>query len=96
VLLALPCSLDGALVPGPCTFPGWEAEADRVGEIVRSAFPEAGPEGPRAIPWRVLNDAELAGFAALEEMNRLDWGGKALVLTLGFGPGGALVNRASS
>jgi len=100
VVLALPCGLGADLKPGPCTYAGWRDRADLVSRIARTAIREAS-RGRMEIPaasapsigWRVLNDAELAGFAALAEMERLGLEGKALVLTLGFGPGAAIVAR---
>ena len=100
VVLALPCGLGADLKPGPCTYAGWRDRADLVSRIARTAIREAS-RGRMEIPaasapsigWRVLNDAELAGFAALAEMERLGLEGKTLVLTLGFGPGAAIVAR---
>jgi len=86
VCLALPCPLDDALVPGGCTY-GWEGHASLVADIVREAgLPDAGGTV------LVLNDAELAAEAAREDA-RLVGARRVLCLTLGFGPGGALLER---
>ncbi len=84
--LALPCPLDAALVPGGCTY-GWEGRASLVSDLLG----EAGFPGTRGTAL-VLNDAELAAEAAREDA-RLASARRVLCLTLGFGPGGALLER---
>jgi len=83
--LALPCALDDALAPGGCTY-GWEARASLVTDILVAS----GLNPPRATV-RVLNDAELTAEAARRD-ERVS-GARVLCLTLGFGPGGALLQR---
>ncbi|NMO16099.1 ROK family protein [Pyxidicoccus fallax] len=84
--LALPCPLDAALLPGGCTY-GWEGHAPLVADILReSALPTGGTV-------LVLNDAELAAEAARGDARLAD-SRRVLCLTLGFGPGGALLERA--
>lgn len=83
--LALPCPVDDALVPGGCTY-GWEAHASLVMDILGAARLTAGMGTVR-----VLNDAELAAEAARND-SRVT-GQRVLCLTLGFGPGGALLER---
>lgn len=85
--LALPCPLDAALVPGGCTY-GWEGHTPLVVEVLQSA----GLSGPQGGTVLVLNDAELAAEAARGDA-RLDGSERVLCLTLGFGPGGALLVR---
>ncbi|MFY1830915.1 ROK family protein [Myxococcus fulvus] len=81
--LALPCPLDEALVPGGCTY-GWEGHATLVADILAEArLPGSGEV-------LVLNDAELAAEAARAD-TRLASHHRILCLTLGFGPGGALL-----
>ncbi len=82
--LALPCPLDAALVPGGCTY-GWEGHAPLVADILQAAM---GDEGRGTAV--VLNDAELAAEAARGDA-RLARHSRVLCLTLGFGPGGALL-----
>jgi hypothetical protein len=85
--LALPCPLDEALVPGGCTY-GWEGHAPLVADILQAAgLP--GPDGGGGTVL-VLNDAELAAEAARGDARLAD-SGRVLCLTLGFGPGGALL-----
>jgi hypothetical protein len=87
VCLALPCPLDDALIPGGCTY-GWEGHASLVADIVREAgLPDAGGTV------LALNDAELAAEAARDDARLAD-ARRVLCLTLGFGPGGALLERA--
>ncbi|WP_328707087.1 ROK family protein [Citreicoccus inhibens] len=83
--LALPCPLDEALRPGGCTY-GWEGHASLITDIVTQAgLPMSG-----GTVW-VLNDAELAAESARRDARVK--GRKVLCLTLGFGPGGALLER---
>ncbi|WP_226994056.1 ROK family protein [Myxococcus hansupus] len=84
--LALPCPLDAALVPGGSTY-GWEGHAPLVADILQAAM---GNEGRGTA--LVLNDAELAAEAARSDA-RLARHGRVLCLTLGFGPGAALLER---
>jgi hypothetical protein len=86
--LALPCALDDALAPGGCTY-GWESRASLVADILTAS----GLHPPHATV-RVLNDAELTAEAARRD-ERVT-GARVLCLTLGFGPGGALLERASA
>ena len=86
--LALPCPLDDALAPGGCTY-GWESRASLVSDILAAS----GLNPPRATV-RVLNDAELTAEAARRD-ERVT-GSRVLCLTLGFGPGGALLERTST
>jgi hypothetical protein len=85
LVLALPCPLDDALVPGPSTL-GLEGRSDLVAHVLEAVDRNLGEENG---PWRadVLNDAELAA----ESARALSGHGRVLCLTLGFGPGGALV-----
>ena len=83
--LALPCPLDAALMPGGCTY-GWEGHAPLVTDLLHAA----GLTGGGTV--LVLNDAELAAEAARGD-TRLEDSRRVLCLTLGFGPGGALLVR---
>lgn len=82
LVLALPCPLDDACVPGPCTY-GWAGEARLVPAILERS-------GKHFREVLVLNDAELAAETALARRPR-EAGERVLVLTLGFGPGAALI-----
>jgi hypothetical protein len=83
--LALPVALDDALLPGDCTYPGWEGDAGLVRSMLARAFELAGRAPARV---NVANDAELAALAARKAGL---CSGRTLVLTLGFGPGAAVV-----
>jgi hypothetical protein len=80
IVLALPCEIadDGAL--GTCSYP-WGVGDPIVAEILAAA-------GLAAAPTWLLNDAELAAVGVAEDGPRRE---TTLVLTLGFGVGGALV-----
>ena len=80
IVLALPCevSADGAL--GTCSYP-WRAGEPIVAEMLAAA-------GLADVPTWLVNDAELAAIGVAEA---LPPGPTTLVLTLGFGVGGALV-----
>ncbi|QSQ11674.1 ROK family protein [Myxococcus landrumensis] len=86
--LALPCPLDDALLPGGCTY-GWEGHASLVDDLLEHA------DLPGSGEVLVLNDAELSAEAARGEP-RLASHARILCLTLGFGPGGALLERGVS
>jgi hypothetical protein len=83
IVLALPCELDDDCVPGPCSYAGLEGDTTFVEDILRLADMEG-------VPALVLNDAELAAASARLSphvpADRI-----TLVLTLGFGVGGALL-----
>lgn len=90
LVLALPCPLGDDLAPGACTY-GWEGhdallpEAFRILDERFRPWPNA--PRPEAL---VLNDAELAAVSARAVLAPAA-GTRVLVLTLGFGPGGALL-----
>jgi|GEM_PF-1110870 len=86
--LALPCPVDGTLIPGGCTY-GWEGHASLVEDLLRTAELPCPSGGGTML---VLNDAELAAEAARWD-ERLAAHKRVLCLTLGFGPGGALLVR---
>ncbi len=83
LVLALPCPIADDLTLGACTY-GWERDASLVPRIA-TALDQAGAfEGAMRVSVLVLNDAELAALSAPS-------GALTLALTLGFGPGAALV-----
>jgi hypothetical protein len=86
LVLALPCPLDDALVPGLSTL-GVEGRTDLVARLLDAVDRDLPADNG---PWaaEVLNDAELAA----ESARSLCAHGRVLCLTLGFGPGGALVD----
>jgi hypothetical protein len=88
--LALPCPVDGTFIPGGCTY-GWEGHASLVADLLQAAGLTDASSGGTVL---VLNDAELAAEAAREDARLAD-SRRVLCLTLGFGPGGALLERAS-
>lgn len=82
LLLALPCEIDEEQAPSACTYcwhdpdPSWRSElADRLGIATRDL--------------RLINDAELAALAASRELGPRPK--PALVLTIGFGVGAAIL-----
>jgi hypothetical protein len=95
LVLALPCELDDQVRPGGCTYAGWDGRASLVLEILESLgdrlrqVPEHPWHRAERIDVLVMNDAELAGQAMLEIQGRERR--KTLLLTLGFGPGGACI-----
>ncbi|MCL4732102.1 MAG: hypothetical protein KJ044_16920, partial [Planctomycetes bacterium] len=86
VLLGLPVEVDDELVPGPCTYAGWGGDRELVRRIVGRATELSGA-APATV--RVLNDAELAALAARKA--GLCGPGRTVVITLGFGAAGAIV-----
>ena len=87
LVLALPCALDAACVPGPCTY-GFEDEPRLVQDALEHA--ESRLATCRIHEAIVLNDAELAAESALAIAGAVSHA-RTLVLTLGFGPGAALI-----
>lgn len=83
IVLALPCELspDGAL--GTCSYP-WRAGDSIVSEMLAAA-------GLATVPTILINDAELAAVGVAEQIS-IDV--PTLVLTVGFGIGGALLRSA--
>lgn len=81
VVVALPCELPDAPVPGSSSYPGLQGDAAFVPDVLATA-------GCRPTRTLVLNDAELAAVAAGLDARTHD--ALTLVLTLGFGVGGAL------
>lgn len=86
LLLALPCPIEQDLLPGPCTY-GWQGDAALLPALFGSPL---GPWPGRDVRVQVLNDAELAAEAARRALEP-PAGSRVLCLTLGFGPGGALL-----
>ena len=84
LLLALPAALDAAGVPGPSTYAGLEGYAELGRDLLRALGERL--ELPARGRLRLVNDAELAACAARPVAAR------CLALTLGFGPGAALVD----
>ncbi len=81
VILGLPSTLDDAGLPEGSSYPGMAGDAELASDVLERG-------GVGAARAEVVNDAELAAFAALP---RVAAGATALVLTLGFGVGAALV-----
>lgn len=89
LILSLPCPLDDDCALGPCTY-GWQGD----GELLPRVFAMV---DERLHPWPgveplvlVLNDAELFAESTRHEL-RPPPGSTTLCLTLGFGPGGAVL-----
>jgi hypothetical protein len=83
VVMALPAELDDALVPGACSYPSLEGDGALIGDVMARA-------GLAGAPVLALNDAELAALSA-RASGLAPAGVVTLVLTLGWGVGGALV-----
>lgn len=83
LVVALPSKLDDDGVPEGSSFIGMGGDADLVRDVMKMA-------GMPELSAFVLNDAELAAVSARHEFALVK---PALVLTLGFGVGGALVRK---
>jgi hypothetical protein len=94
IVLAMPCPLEDDLAPGACTY-GWEGHDALLPEVFRILDerhrPWPGAAYPEAL---VLNDAELAAASARTVLAP-PAGARVLALTLGFGPGGALLGAGA-
>jgi hypothetical protein len=94
ILLSLPCHIDDAGCPGACTYAGLEGASDFAACLAERIQDLRGPRGEgRPVRMLVLADSELAGLAAVYELGA-PRRGTTLALTLGFGPGAALVDEA--
>ncbi len=82
VVLGLPCDFPGG-APGACSYAGLEGDVDFVAEVMARA-------GLSGLPCVYLNDAVLAALSA-RALFGSDLTGPALVVTLGFGVGAALL-----
>jgi hypothetical protein len=87
MVLALPGPIGRELLPGPCTY-GWEGDRKLLPELL-VALDSACPDGGEVL---LLNDAELAAETARAEL-RPEPGERLLCVTLGFGPGAALLSE---
>jgi hypothetical protein len=86
VVLALPCELDADGVPSGSTYCWAQPDCMLLADL-------AGEAGLPPTALHVLNDAELAAVAA-DQDPRVPRTGASLVLTIGFGVGGAVLDRA--
>jgi hypothetical protein len=82
LVLALPAELDDAGCPEGSSYPGLQGDRD----LAASVLARAGIPGARVV---LLNDAELAALSAKRVVAAPS---TALVLTIGFGIGGALLS----
>ncbi len=81
IVLALPAELDDAGCPDGSSYPGLQGDRDVASEVCA----RAGIPGARVL---LLNDAELAALSAARLVAA---SATALVITVGFGVGGALL-----
>jgi len=96
LVLALPSALADDNTPEGCTYPGWEGCAELLPRI--AARLDDWIQGDPSHPWRVaegrillLNDAELAARSARLQSSAVA-SRITLALTLGFGPGAAILD----
>lgn len=90
VVLALPGPIGRDPVPGACTY-GWEGDRELLPALL-AVLDAARPGGGELL---LLNDAELAAESARADL-RPGSGERVLCVTLGFGPGAALLAPASA
>ena len=84
LILALPCAIDEMSRLSGCSYPGLATDAPLLVELASFL-------GKKDLPIVLLNDAELAAYSAVR-MPQVPRPGKTLVLTLGFGVGGAVID----
>ena len=92
--MAVPCELSDDLLPGATRLRGWEGDGSLVARLLRRVEELGGPGHPwqgRSVEVRLLNDAEMAAESARIQVAPEDR--PTLVLTLGFGPGAAVLER---
>lgn len=97
LVLALPSALSDDGVPGGCTYPGWAGSPELIPRIATRL--DEWIQEDHGHPWRsldgrilLLNDAELAARSA-QLSCAVPGHSPCLVMTLGFGPGAALLSR---
>lgn len=83
VLFALPCELDEQGIPGSSSYPGMEGEGQFLPKTIRLA-------GLKVENLFVINDAELAAVSVTLDPQVKQYE-KVMVVTLGYGVGGALI-----
>jgi hypothetical protein len=83
LVIALPCAIDVDGTLGSSSYAGFEGRTDLLAEALSDA-------GLRSVPTWIVNDAELAALSAAERSSYAP-GATILVLTIGFGVGGALL-----
>ena len=89
LILGLSCPLDDECALGPCTY-GWQGDGELLPRIFAIVDERLRP-WPDAEPLvLLLNDAELFAESARREL-RAPAGSTILCLSLGFGPGGAVL-----
>jgi hypothetical protein len=81
IIAGLPSRLDDHGVPEDCSYIGMKGDVALIPDAMKQA-------GMPDVPLFVLNDAELAAVSARHELDLMP---PALVLTLGFGVGGAMI-----
>ena len=95
MILALPCTVDETGVPGPSSYPGWTGNEALLETLVARAdthLSEHVPAWPASAVVRVwvLSHAELVALAS-EDLVDAPTPNGTLALTLGYGPGAALL-----
>ncbi|MDB4996840.1 MAG: hypothetical protein JWM74_4272 [Myxococcaceae bacterium] len=83
LVIALPCAIDADGLLGSCSYTGFAGRIDLLAECLTRA-------GLAGVPTWVVNDAELAALSAAEPSSYAP-AATRLVLTVGFGVGGALL-----
>lgn len=87
IILAMPCAVEQDLTTGPCSYVGFEGDSSLILDIVRTMQSLASPV-------YVANDAVIAAESARWDMADLGHDAeRVLVVTLGYGVGGALLER---
>jgi hypothetical protein len=81
LIAGLPSRLDDKGVPEECSYIGMKGDVALIPDAMRLA-------GMPDVPLFVLNDAELAAVSARQEFDLVN---PTLVLTIGFGVGGAMI-----
>lgn len=87
IILAMPCAIEQDLTTGPCSYVGFEGDKTLIMDIVRAMESLASPV-------YVANDAVIAAESARLDMAEMGHEAqRVLVVTLGYGVGGALLER---
>ena len=98
LILSLPCNVDADGAPGPCTYPGWKGNSSLIGSVLQSIDAQLEQRFPTlsnskaSEPARVWFSSHAEWVAlATEAALGTPHGGGTLAVSVGFGPGAAML-----
>lgn len=102
LVLSMPCNLDADGIPGPCTYPGWKGNQTLIARILASIDEQIDQRLPASAARKankqgevwLLSHAELVALATEAAIGAPRTGG-TLAISVGFGPGAAILRSAT-